>query len=201
MKNKIIVIHGARALSSKNPAMQKMIDFIYERFFNFRPEYLKENPWVKELQKKHEVLEVKWNGRVTFGNFEKVARRATKMMDDEMGTGFDFLTESVGTEIGMRAALRSQNKNVGMMVGICPVMKSRKIEGFDLVVLKSDDDIFARFSQKFLWPVGGWKKMKGRVKEVVLKGVRHDQFVPGHEVFWEGKKQTLMKVVERFLEK
>ncbi|MEA3329441.1 MAG: hypothetical protein U9Q06_01735 [Nanoarchaeota archaeon] len=194
MKSKLIIIPGAKALSSKNKYIQRTISFVYKYFFNFIPKYNIRNPWIDVFPKsKYEVIELKWSGKIIPYDVLKTSRKLQELLDSNLNTKYIFLTESIGTEIALLAIEKSKAKNVKKIIAICPVNKPRNIKDFSIISLKSKNDIFARFSKKLLWPLHFFKFTNGNVEELSLKNIRHDQFVPNHKI---EKNQTLLELVE-----
>ncbi len=194
MKNKLIIIHGANALSSKNQSLQKLISIIYKYFFNFIPEYNTKNPWIDVFPKlKYEIIELKWSGKIIPYDVSKTSKKLSELLDSNPDKNYIFLTESIGTEIALSAIEKSKAKNIKKIISICPISKPRNIKDFSIVSLKSKNDIFARFSNKVLWPLHFFRSTKGNIEEISLENIRHDQFVPNHKI---KKNQTLLELVE-----
>ncbi len=194
MKNKLIIIHGANALSSKNEYIQRLISIIYKYIFNFIPEYNPKNPWINVFPKsKYEIIELKWSGKIIPYDVSKTSKKLIKILNSNPSRNYIFFTESIGTEIALSAIEKSDAKNIKGIISICPVNKPRNIKTFSLISLKSKNDIFARFSNRVIWPLHFFNSMNGHIEEICLENVRHDQFVPNHKI---EKNQTLLQLVE-----
>jgi len=194
MKDKLIIIHGANALSSKNKFLQKLISIIYKYIFNFIPEYNIKNPWIDVFYKsRYKIIELKWSGKIIPYDVSKTAKKLREILDLNPDDNYYFLTESIGTEIALSAIEKSNVKNIKNIIAICPVNKPRNIKDFSIISLKSKSDIFARFSNKVLWPLNFFNSMNGNIEEICLENIRHDQFVPNHKI---EKNQTLLQLVE-----
>jgi hypothetical protein len=198
MKNKLIIIHGAKPLSSNNKYIQKLISFIYKFFFNYIPKINIENPWTCAFPKsKFDIIELKWSGRIIPYDMPKTSKKLTKILNSHPLDNYFFLTESIGTQIALLGIEKSKAKNIKKIISICPVNKPKEIKDFSMIFIKSKSDTFARFSNKFLWPFSFFKTMRGNFEEIIIQDIRHDQFVPNYQI---GKKQTLLEFVEKRME-
>ena len=194
MKDKLIIIHGANALSSNNKHLQKLISFMYKYICNFIPEYNLKNPWVNVFSKsKYDIIELKWSGRIIPYDVSKTSKKLSELINLNPNENYFFLTESIGAEIAFSAIEKSNAKNIKKVISICPVNKPRNIKHFSAILLKSNSDIFAKFSNKVLWPLHFFKSMTGNIKDICLERIRHDQFVPSYKI---NKNQTLLELIE-----
>ena len=81
MKNKLIIVHGATALSSKNKIIQKIISNIYKYIFNYIPEYNKINPWINKFSKSEfEIIEFKWDGKIIPYDIPKASQKLSEIL-------------------------------------------------------------------------------------------------------------------------
>jgi hypothetical protein len=194
MKNKLIIIHGANVLSSKNKDIQKIILFIYRYIFNFIPEYDSKSSWINVFPKsKYEIIELKWSGKIIPYDVFKTSNKLSELLKSNSNENYFFLTESIGTEIALSAIEKSHAKNIKRIISICPVNKPRDIRNFSIISIKSKNDLFAKFSNKFLWPFQLFKTMTGNVENIYLENMRHDQFIPIHKI---NKNQTLFELID-----
>lgn len=194
MENRLILVHGATALSSRNKYIQKLISFIYKYLFNFIPKYNTKGLWLKKFVKSgYNIVELKWSGKIIPYDVPKASRELLHIIDSNSTQNYSFLTESIGTEIVLSAIEASNTKNIKQIISICPVSRPRDIEGFSMISLKSKNDVFAKFSNKLLWPLHFLKSTTGNVENIVLKNIRHDQFAPDFKI---NKNQTLYELIE-----
>ena len=175
---KLIIIHGADTLSSDNKYIQKVISFIYRKFFNFIPENGENFPWVKTNWEEFDVKSISWSGRIIPYDVKKAAEEVKNILNKNVNDEYYFLTKSMGTEIALLAIENSEIKNIKGMVSFSPVNKPRKINNFPVIFIKSNEDIFSIFAHKILWPLYSFLETEGRIENIILKNVRHDQFVP-----------------------
>lgn len=196
MKTKLIIIPGAKALRSEIKIIQKSILFIYRHFFNFMPKYeVKEQLWKEQFQKNDnlEPIWLNWSGKIIPYGIIEAAKQVVKILNNNSDYNFIFFTDSIGTEIALSAIERCNTQNVKGLVAICPVNKPRKINNFPAIFLNSKSDIFAKFSNKILWPLKIFNSTKGNIKILNFDNIRHDQFLPNFKI---NKNQTLFELIE-----
>lgn len=76
MKDTLIIINGAAALSSKNKFIQKIISVIYKYLFNFIPPYTTKDPCVDAFAiSKYEIIELKWSGKIIPYDIPKASKK------------------------------------------------------------------------------------------------------------------------------
>lgn len=194
MKDKLVIIRGANALSSKNQHLHKVISLIYEHFFNYIPAYNPKDPWADAFsESKYEIIELRWSGKILPYEVSKASKNLLLFLNLNSDESYFFLTESIGTEIALSAIESSEARNIKKVISICPVNKPRNIKGFSFISLDSKSDTFAKFSNKLLWPFHAFKSMTGNIENLDLGNIRHDQFVPNYKI---NKKQTLLELIE-----
>ena len=174
--------------------LQKFISVIYKHVFNFIPAYDTQNPWIDAfIRLEYEIIELKWNGRIIPYGVSRASEELVNILNSNPDDNYTFLTESIGAEIALITIEKSRFKNVKNIISICPVNKPRIIEDFSMISLKSKSDIFARFSNKFLWPLHFFKSMQGNIENIELENIRHDQFVPNYKI---DSNQTLLELIK-----
>lgn len=196
MKTKLIIILGANSLHSDNKYIQKIIATIYKNIFNFVPikNYNLHNPWLTKFNKnKFEIIDVKWSGKPFPNQIRKTRKKVQEILENNINSNIIFLTESIGTEIAISAIEKSQNKNVKKIIAICPVNKPRKIQNYSIISIKSNHDTFAKFSNKILWPFQILRNMSGNIETIILKNIRHDQFIPEQKI---NNNKTLLNLIK-----
>ena len=181
MKDLLIIVHGASALKYENKLLQSSVSFIYKYIFNYTPRYSTRNLWLESFSKSDfDVLNLDWSGKVVPYDVPKASKSVRKIIEQNKNRDIYFLTESIGTEIVLRALdkLDSESLSIKKVVSICPVNRPREIRKFKMISLNSESDIFARFSKIVLWPFHFFKNMRGNVEVITFDGIRHDQFTP-----------------------
>ncbi|MBU1046303.1 hypothetical protein KKH36_00810 [Patescibacteria group bacterium] len=132
MKTKLIFIHGADPIKSKNKIIQKMIYFIYENLFNFVPKYgFKKESWSKAFEKDgFDVININWNGKIIPYGVSDAINKTIEVLWRDLDCNYVFFTESIGTEIAFSAIEKCNYKNTKGFFAICPVNKPREINDF-----------------------------------------------------------------------
>lgn len=176
----VIIIHGARALSSHRPWLQRIIFGLYRHVFNFQPQYSTHSAWAEPLQAAgYRVVEMQWSGRVLPWDIPAAARQLAELLQQQPGPTV-LLTESIGTEIALRALEATPKTYAQIIVALCPVHRQRQRLSAPLVSFVSSVDTFAQVANRLLWP---WTSRGSRQcgTQITLP-LRHDQFVPEQPV-------------------
>ncbi len=192
-RKKIIIIHWARPLYSKNKYLQKIITIIYKYVFNFSPQYYRKNQRKKTFpENQYEIIEILRSGKVNSCDLKKASKILQEILKKDIHHKYTILTESLWAEIAFLGIEKTKNLNIKNIFCLCPVNKPRSINDIRIFMLKWNKDIFEKIANKILRPLHIFKEMQWNIKEIIIENAKHEDFLP-HYIH---KNKTLFQWIE-----
>lgn len=201
----VIVIPGAKYLSSRARPLQHIIVFLYGLTRILKPVYTNyAREWAGEFSKKRrKVFWLRWNrGFTVWSRWLGIRRLKHVIRQYDRRHTVKLVGISLGGDIALEAA-KDFDGLVSKVVLICSTNTVRNVSfaRTEVINIYSPYDLFAEIAAKILAPINGGTVLEGKnVKNILIEGFSHDEFCANERIkSGPFKGKTITQLVNRFL--
>lgn len=164
----IIVVPGARYLTSSNHLIRGAISRLYA-FFNVIPcASDSEEGWIRPLRDRgYEIVRFSWSGNVSRSSIRSAAADLSSLV-----RGYDsviLVSCSLGSDIAIRS---DSHERISRMISLCGVY-GHATTPFPIIDIRSSDDRFGNLCHSLL---NVFTPRSPATETILLEGIRHDEF-------------------------